>query len=127
MYKVGLNLYGDLLKGAGMSITKMAMEYLCMMFDPDRVKYLIKDVHHENGFKSIDNWMLFERSGVYVITIDKRFHEYYLVDKVYDHSTVKLQTMLKAKLVYPKGSEMARIVIRRTINQSLGLDPNLGN
>ncbi|KAI3771157.1 hypothetical protein L6452_02315 [Arctium lappa] len=127
MYKVGLNLYGDLLKGAGMNIKKMAMEYLCMMFDPERVQYVIKDLHLENGFKRIDNWMLFERSGVYAITIDKSYHEYYLVDKVYDHSKAKLQGMLRGKLVCPKGSEMARIVIRRTINQSLGLDPNLGN
>ncbi|KAI3685214.1 hypothetical protein L6452_34452 [Arctium lappa] len=127
MYKVGLRLYDDLLKGAGMSIIKMVMEFLCMMFDRDRVKYLIKDLHHENVFKRIDHWMLFERCGVYSITIDKSFHEYYLVDKVYDHSKAKLQGMLRAKLVYAKGSEMARIVIRRTINQSLGLDPNLGN
>ncbi|KAI3746113.1 hypothetical protein L6452_08535 [Arctium lappa] len=127
MYKVGLNLYGDLLKGAGMSIKKMAMEYLCMMFDPERVQYVIKDLHLENGFKRIDNWMLFENCGVFVITIDKSYHEYYMVDKVYDHNKAKLQGMLKAKLVCAKGSEMARIVIRRTINQSLGLDPNMGN
>ncbi|KAI3714952.1 hypothetical protein L6452_21915 [Arctium lappa] len=125
MYKVGLNLYGDLLKGARMSITKMALEYLCMMFDPAKVEYLIKDVHRE-GFKSIDHWMLIERSGVYVVTIDKSFHEYYLVDKVYDHNKVKLQRMLKAKLVFPTGSEMARFVIKRTINQSMGLNPDLG-
>ncbi|KAI3771832.1 hypothetical protein L6452_03001 [Arctium lappa] len=91
-----------------------------------RVKYLIKDLHHENGFKRIDHWMLFERCGVYVLTIDKSYHEYYLVDKVYDHSKAKLQGMLKAKLVCAKGSEMARIVIKRTINQSLGLNPDLG-
>ncbi|KAI3770310.1 hypothetical protein L6452_01438 [Arctium lappa] len=127
MYKVGLSLYGEVLKGAEMSLIKMAMEYLCMMFDLVKVEHIIKDVHHENGFKSIDNWMLFERCGVYVITVDKSFHEYYLIDKVYDHSKMKLERMLKAKLVCPKGSEMARIVIRRTINQSVGLDPNLGN
>ncbi|KAI3718957.1 hypothetical protein L6452_19842 [Arctium lappa] len=85
------------------------------------------DLHLENKFQRIDNWMLFERCGVYVITIDKSYHDYYLVDKIYDHSKAKLQGMLNAKLLCSKDSEMAKIVVRRTINQSLGLDPNLRN
>ncbi|KAI3735544.1 hypothetical protein L6452_15046 [Arctium lappa] len=85
---------------------KLAMEYLCMMFSPDLVKHVIKDV-----FKSVGNWMLIERCGVYILTIDKRFHEYYLVDKIYDHSLAMLQRMLKAKLSCSQGSEMARIVV----------------
>ncbi|KAI3672807.1 hypothetical protein L6452_38907 [Arctium lappa] len=95
----------------------------------EHVDYRIKDLHHEYGFKKIDKWILFENCGVYMITIDNCYHEYYLVDKVYDHSKEKLNGMLKAKLVCAKESEMARIVVRKTINQSLGLDldPNLGN
>ncbi|KAI3678336.1 hypothetical protein L6452_37623 [Arctium lappa] len=127
MYKVGTKLYETVLQGTEMSLLKIAMEYLCMMFEPEKVKYRIKDLHHDYGFKKIDHWMLFENCGVYMITIDKSYHEYYLVDKIYDHSRAKLEGMLKAKLVCAKGSEMARIVIRRTINQSLGLDPNLDN
>ncbi|KAI3758257.1 hypothetical protein L6452_05813 [Arctium lappa] len=127
MYNVGIKLYEPVLQGTEMSLTKIAMEYLCMMFEPERVKYRIKDLHHEYGFKKIDHWILFENCGVYIITIDKSYHEYFLVDKVYDHSKAKLQGMLNAKLVCPTGSKMARIVVRRTINQSLGLDPNLGN
>ncbi|KAI3715215.1 hypothetical protein L6452_22187 [Arctium lappa] len=122
MFKVGMNLYGDMLKTPGMNIKKLAMEYLCMMFSPDLVKHVIKDV-----FKSVDNWMLIERCGVYILTLDKSFHEYYLVDKIYDHSLAMLHGMLKAKLICPQGSEMARIVVSRIIKQSLGLDPNLGN
>ncbi|KAI3728688.1 hypothetical protein L6452_17329 [Arctium lappa] len=94
LFKVGMNLYGDVLKTPGMNIKKLAMEYLCMMFSPDLVKHVIKDV-----FKSVDNWMLIERCGVYILTIDKSFHEYYLVDKIYDHSLAKLHGMLKAKLI----------------------------
>ncbi|KAI3718170.1 hypothetical protein L6452_19025 [Arctium lappa] len=105
IFKVGMNLYGDMLKTPGMNIMKLAMEYLCMMFSPDLVKHVIKDV-----FKYVDNWMLIERCGVYIFTIDKSFHEYYLVDKIYDHSLAKLHGMLKAKLICPQGSEMARIV-----------------
>ncbi|KAI3672563.1 hypothetical protein L6452_38654 [Arctium lappa] len=127
MYKVGIKLYESVLQGTEMSLIKIAMDYLCMMFKPERVKYRIKDLHYEYGFKKIDHWMLFENCGVYMITIDKSYHEYYLVDKINDHSKANLEGMLKAKLVCAKGSEMARIVIRRTINQSLGLDPNLGN
>ncbi|KAI3692645.1 hypothetical protein L6452_32466 [Arctium lappa] len=95
MFKVGINLYEDVLKTLGMNIKKLAIEYLCMMFSPDRVKHVIKDV-----LKSVDNWMLIERCGVYILTIDKSFHEYYLVDKIYDHSLSKLHGMLKAKLIY---------------------------
>ncbi|KAI3664284.1 hypothetical protein L6452_44769 [Arctium lappa] len=121
IYKVGLTLYEDVLKGAEMNLIKIAMEYLYMMFDPDRVKHIIRDVDHEKVFRSIDHWMLIERCGVYVLTIDKSYHEYFLVDKVYDHSKAKLQGLLNAKLVCPTSSEMAKIVITRTINQSLVL------
>ncbi|KAI3697414.1 hypothetical protein L6452_30414 [Arctium lappa] len=126
MYKVGMNLYCEVLKGTEMSLQRITMEYLCMMFDPKRVKQRIKDLHHEYGFKRIDYWMLYENCGVYMITIDKSYHEYYLVDKIYDHIKAKLQAMLKAKLVCPKNSEMERIVVKRTINKSLGLNPDLG-
>ncbi|KAI3702069.1 hypothetical protein L6452_27707 [Arctium lappa] len=127
MHKVGMKLYEHVLKGIEESLLKVAMEYLCMMFEPEKVVYRIKDLHHEYGFKKIDKWILFENCGVYKITIDNCYHEYYLVDKVYDHSKEKLNGMLKAKLVCAKKSEMARIVVTNAINQSLGLDPNLGN
>ncbi|KAI3759393.1 hypothetical protein L6452_07170 [Arctium lappa] len=110
MYKVGMKLYEPVLKGTEENLLKVAMEYLCMMFEPEKVVCRIKDLHHEYGFKKIDHWMLFENCGVYMITIDKCYHEYYLVDKIYDHSKEKLEGMLKAKLVCTKDSEMARIV-----------------
>ncbi|KAI3729288.1 hypothetical protein L6452_17941 [Arctium lappa] len=127
LYKVGMKLYEPVLKGTEENLIKIAMEYLCMMFDPERVAYRIKDHNHEFIFKKIDKWILFENCGVYMITIDNCYHEYYLVDKIYEHSKEKLEGMLKATLVCTKDSEMAKIVVRRTVNQSLGLDPNLGN
>ncbi|KAI3746496.1 hypothetical protein L6452_08930 [Arctium lappa] len=111
MHKVGMKLYEHVLKGTEENLLKIAMEYLCMMFEPEKVVYRIKDLHHEYGFKKIDKWILFESCGVYMITIDNCYHEYYLVDKVYDHSNEKLNGMLKAKLVCAKESEMARIVL----------------
>ncbi|KAI3759046.1 hypothetical protein L6452_06619 [Arctium lappa] len=125
MYKVGMKLYEPVLKGNEENLLKVAMEYLCMMFNPERVAYRIKDHNHEFVFKKIDKWILFENCGVYMITIDNCYHEYYLVDKIYEHSKEKLVGMLKAKLVCTKDSEMAKIMVRRTVNQSLGLDPNL--
>ncbi|KAI3669240.1 hypothetical protein L6452_40467 [Arctium lappa] len=127
MFKVGMSLYEKDLTGGGMSLIRLAMEYLCIMFDPRKVQHVVRDLHLENKFQRIDNWILFERCGVYVIPIDKSYHEYYLVDKIYDHSKAKFQGMLNAKMVCSKDSEMAKIVVRRTINQSLGLDPNLCN
>ncbi|KAI3734629.1 hypothetical protein L6452_14102 [Arctium lappa] len=111
MHKVGMKLYEPVLKGTEENLLKIAMEYLCMMFEPEKVVHRIKDLHHEYVFKKIDKWILFENCGVYMITIDNCYHEYYLVDKVYDHSKEKLNGMLKAKLVCAKESEMARIVI----------------
>ncbi|KAI3729060.1 hypothetical protein L6452_17707 [Arctium lappa] len=112
LYKVGIKLYEPVLKGTEENLLKIAMEYLCMMFDPERVAYRIKDHHHEFIFKKIDKWILFENCGVYMITIDNCYHEYYLVDKMYKHSNEKLEGMLKATLVCSKDSEMAKIVIR---------------
>ncbi|KAI3678125.1 hypothetical protein L6452_37406 [Arctium lappa] len=55
MHKVGMSLYGKVLEEAGMSLIKIAMEYLCMMFDPDRIKHIIRDMNHERVFRSIDH------------------------------------------------------------------------
>ncbi|KAI3715035.1 hypothetical protein L6452_22000 [Arctium lappa] len=93
-----------------MSLIRLAMEYLCMMFDPSKVQHVIRDLHLKNKFQRIENWMIFERCGVYVITVDRAYHEYYLVDKIYDHSKGKLQAMLNVKLTCSKDSEMAKIV-----------------
>ncbi|KAI3672445.1 hypothetical protein L6452_38533 [Arctium lappa] len=111
MYKVGMKLYEPVLKGTEENLLKVTMEYLCMMFDLERVAYRIKDHNHEFVFKKIDKWILFENCGVYMITIDNCYHEYYLVDKIYEHSKEKLVGMLNAKLVCTKDSEMAKIML----------------
>ncbi|KAI3678840.1 hypothetical protein L6452_38144 [Arctium lappa] len=53
MYKVGMKLYESVLKGNEEVFLKVAMEYLCMMFDREKVVHIIKDLHHEYGFKKI--------------------------------------------------------------------------
>ncbi|KAI3735472.1 hypothetical protein L6452_14971 [Arctium lappa] len=122
MYKVGIKLYENVLKGTEMNLTKISMEYLCMMFEPERVQHRIKDLHHEYEFKEIDYWMLFENCGVYVITIDKRYHEYYLVEKVYDHSKAKLQGMLNAKLVCPTVTTASMVSTAEEINIAMEIN-----
>ncbi|KAI3678247.1 hypothetical protein L6452_37532 [Arctium lappa] len=116
-----LELYTDKLKAPGISITKLVMEYLCMMFKSDEVKEIIRNV-----FQAVTSWTLYETSGVYSVTLDRNHIEYFLVDKVYNHSRLKLHSMLKKKLGCVENSEMAKYLIQRTINQSLGLDANTG-
>ncbi|KAI3669559.1 hypothetical protein L6452_40799 [Arctium lappa] len=121
MFEIGMKLYADILKAPEISITKLVMEYLCMMFKPEEVEHVIKNV-----FKSVKNWTLYETSGVYTVTLDLNHTEYFLVDRVYNHSRLKLHAMLKKKLGCNPDSEMAKYLIQRTINQSLGLDANTG-
>ncbi|KAI3746745.1 hypothetical protein L6452_09184 [Arctium lappa] len=121
MFEIGMKLYADILKAPEISITKLVMEYLCMMFQPEEVEHVIKNV-----FQSVNSWTLYETSGVYTVTLDLNHTEYFLVDRVYNHSRLKLHAMLKKKLGCIPDSEMAKYLIQRTINQSLGLDANTG-
>ncbi|KAI3719824.1 hypothetical protein L6452_20729 [Arctium lappa] len=121
MFDIGMKLYADQLKAPEISITKLVMEYLCMMFKPEEVEHVIRNV-----FKTVNNWTLYETSGVYALTMDINHIEYFLVDRVYNHSRLKLHAMLKKKLGCVPDSEMTKYLIQRTINQSLGLDANTG-
>ncbi|KAI3758463.1 hypothetical protein L6452_06026 [Arctium lappa] len=77
-------------------------------------------------FEAVRGWTLYERSGVYELALDTFHMEYYLVDRVYNHTSLKLHAMLNKKLGCVPNSEMAKYLIQRTINQSMGLDPNIG-
>ncbi|KAI3697404.1 hypothetical protein L6452_30395 [Arctium lappa] len=121
MFEVGMKIYADQLTAPGLPIVKLVMEYLSMLFNPEAVKHLIRDV-----FKTVRGWTLYERSGVYELALDTFHMEYYLVDKVYNHTNLKLHAMLNKKLGCAPNSEMAKYLIQRTINQSMGLDPNIG-
>ncbi|KAI3759247.1 hypothetical protein L6452_06918 [Arctium lappa] len=121
MFAIGMKSYADELKAPEISIKKLVMEYLCMMFKPDEVEEVIRNV-----FQTVNNWTLYETSGVYAVTLDLNHTEYFLVDRVYNHSRLKLHAMLKKKLGCIPDSQMAKYLIQRTINQSLGLDANTG-
>ncbi|KAI3677786.1 hypothetical protein L6452_37056 [Arctium lappa] len=77
MFEIGMRLYADQLKAPEVSINKLAMEYMCMMFKPEE-------------------------------------------------EMLKLHEMLKKKLGCVPDSEVAKYLIKRIINQSLGLNPNTG-
>ncbi|KAI3697871.1 hypothetical protein L6452_30970 [Arctium lappa] len=112
MFAIGMKSYADELKATEISIKKLVMEYLCMMFKPDEVEEVIRNV-----FQTVNNWTLYETSGVYAVTLDLNHTEYFLVDRVYNHSRLKLHAMLKKKLGCIPDSEMAKYLIQRTINQ----------
>ncbi|KAI3672885.1 hypothetical protein L6452_38985 [Arctium lappa] len=114
MFEVGMKLYVDKLKAPGIPVTNLVMEYLCMLFKPEEVQHVIRNV-----FKTITNWTLYERSGVYALAMDTSHFEYFLVDRVYNHSRLKLHAMLKKKLGCAPDSAMARYWIQRIINQIL--------
>ncbi|KAI3769037.1 hypothetical protein L6452_00133 [Arctium lappa] len=44
MFEIGMKLYADILKAPEISITKLVVEYLCMMFKPDEVEHVIRNV-----------------------------------------------------------------------------------
>ncbi|KAI3735481.1 hypothetical protein L6452_14980 [Arctium lappa] len=111
MFEIGMKLYADQLKALGISLTKLVMEYLCMMFKPEEVDQVIRNV-----FQAVANWTLYETSGVYAVTLDRNHIEYFLVDRVYNHNRLKLHAMLKKKLGCIPDSEMAKYLIQRTIN-----------
>ncbi|KAI3715694.1 hypothetical protein L6452_22680 [Arctium lappa] len=50
MYEVGMKLYADKLKALGIPVIKLVMEYLCMLFKPEEVQHVIKNV-----FQTINN------------------------------------------------------------------------
>ncbi|KAI3746361.1 hypothetical protein L6452_08791 [Arctium lappa] len=86
MFEVGMKVYTDKLKAPGIPITKLVMEYLCMLFKPEEVEHVIRNV-----FKTIDSWTLYESSGVYALTMDTNHLEYFLVDRVYNHSRSRIE------------------------------------
>ncbi|KAJ9538694.1 hypothetical protein OSB04_031427 [Centaurea solstitialis] len=80
---------------------KKALEWLCMLFDVNRVQGLIvQDV------EIVNQWVLYESCGVYAVVCDGSNCEYYLVEGDYNHSLIKLQKMIEKGLNCSRSSEM---------------------
>jgi hypothetical protein len=122
MHKVGKVLYGNLLgEDIEFSMSKMIIEHLCCMFESETIDYLI-----QRPFEKVINWTLHENCAVYSIILDTGLFEFYLVDRIYRHSLKRLNGMIAVKLKCKTGSAMGEYLVKRTLNQQMGLDPNLG-
>ncbi|KAI3759566.1 hypothetical protein L6452_07465 [Arctium lappa] len=113
MFEIGMKLYADELKAPVISITKLIMEYLCMMFKPDEVEEIIRNV-----FQTVNNWTLYETSGVYTVTLDLNHTEYFQVMmEFWEH----LEEDLKNLTSLSKSQVRGRLLGTEDVNKSLML------
>ncbi|KAJ9544511.1 hypothetical protein OSB04_024218 [Centaurea solstitialis] len=113
----GMAVYGEVLneeevEDAMVDKIKKALEWLCMLFDVNRVQGLIvQDV------EIVNQWVLYESCGVYAVVYDGSNCEYCLVEGDYDHSLMKLQKMIEKGLSCSRSSEMGADLVRKVLNQ----------
>ncbi|KAJ9555482.1 hypothetical protein OSB04_010096 [Centaurea solstitialis] len=106
IFEHGMAVYGEVLnegevEDAIVDKIKKALEWLCMLFDVNRVQDLIvQDV------EIVNQWVLYESCGVYAVVCDGSNCEYYLVEGDYNHSLIKLQKMIEKGLSCSISSEM---------------------
>ena len=112
MFEVDMQLYGDRVGKRGHDLIHIAMDYLCMMYDPDKVKFLL-DVNDP----TVTRWMLYENCGVYVLTITNSSYEFYLCEKEYQHGYKRLTSMLDVKLVAHPSSILGKNTVRKNLRQ----------
>ena len=112
IFGVGKKKYADKIGQGPYDYIRIAMEYLCMMYDTERVKFLIA-VEDQR----VTRWNLYERCGVYSATICDSRYEFYLVEKEYDHGARKMKSMLNIKLVENGISELAKDLVKTILKQ----------
>ncbi|KAJ9542626.1 hypothetical protein OSB04_029132 [Centaurea solstitialis] len=123
IFELGMAVYGEVLneeevEDAMVDKIKKALEWLCMLFDVDRVQDLIVQ-----EVEIVNQWVLYESCGVYGVVCDGSKCEYYLVDGDYNHSLVKLQKMIEKGLSCNRSSEMGADLVRKVLNQLQNLTP----
>ena len=74
------------------------------------MKYLI-DVDDQR----VTRWNLYERCGVYSVTISGSRDELYLVEKEYDHGFRKMKYMLNVKLIANGVSDLAKELVKKIL------------
>ncbi|KAI3758870.1 hypothetical protein L6452_06442 [Arctium lappa] len=84
MYSVGMKLYEDRIQQGAQNDTRLIMDWICLMFEPDRIQL--------------------EKQNAKI--------EYYLVEKKYKHDVIRLNGMLQLKLSCGRGSEMENDLIQ---------------
>ncbi|KAJ9535789.1 hypothetical protein OSB04_un001058 [Centaurea solstitialis] len=106
IFEHGMAVYGEVLneeevEDAMVDKIKKALEWLCMLFDVNRVQDLVVQ-----EVEIVNQWVLYESCGVYAVVCDGSNCEYYLVEGDYNHSLVKLQKMIEKGLSCSISSEM---------------------
>ncbi|KAJ9560871.1 hypothetical protein OSB04_006031 [Centaurea solstitialis] len=123
IFEHGMAVYGEVLneeevEDAMVDKIKKALEWLCMLFDVNRVQDLIVQ-----EVETVNQWVLYESCGVYAVVCDGSNCEYYLVEGDYNHSLVKLQKMIEKGLSCSISSEMGADLVRKVLNQIQNLTP----
>ncbi|KAJ9536392.1 hypothetical protein OSB04_un000427 [Centaurea solstitialis] len=111
IFEHGMAVYGEVLneeevEDAMVDKIKKALEWLCMLFDVNRVQDLVV-----REVEIVNQWVLYESCGVYAVVCDGSNCEYYLVEGDYNHSLVKLQKMIEKGLSCSISSEMGADLI----------------
>ena len=83
-----------------------------MMYHTKKVKHLI-----DMDDQRMTRWNLYERCGVYSVTISDSRYEFYLVEKEYDHGLRKMKYMLNAKLIANGVSDLAKELVKKILKQ----------
>ncbi|KAJ9557801.1 hypothetical protein OSB04_012415 [Centaurea solstitialis] len=117
IFEHGMAVYGEVLneeevEDAMVDKIKKALEWLCMLFDVNRVQELVVQ-----EVEIVNQWVLYESCGVYAVVCDGSNCEYYLVEGDYNHSLVKLQKMIEKGLSCSISYEMGADLIL-TIDES---------
>ncbi|KAJ9563127.1 hypothetical protein OSB04_008287 [Centaurea solstitialis] len=123
IFEHGMAMYGEVLneeevEDAMVDKIKKALEWLCMLFDVNRVQDLIIQ-----EVETVNQWVLYESCGVYAVVCDGSNCEYYLVEGDYNHSLVKLQKMIEKGLTCSISSEMGADLVRKVLNRIQNLTP----
>ncbi|KAJ9553149.1 hypothetical protein OSB04_017194, partial [Centaurea solstitialis] len=122
IFEHGMAVFGEVLneeevEDAIVDKIKKALEWLCMLFDVNRVQDLVVQ-----EVEIVNQWVLYESCGVYAVVCDGSNCEYYLVEGDYNHSLVKLQKMIEKGLSCSISSEMgADLQVGETTAKSLTL------
>ena len=110
MFHAGLKLYEDRIGNPGCNLEQIHIEWLCMMFAPEKVKKELAACDH---FSVIKDWWIYESTGVFMLQMNDFIREYYLVDRDYEFGLYRLRAMMRTRLKGDKNSKMAEDLVEK--------------
>ena len=72
--------YADRIVREEYDLIRLTMEYLCMMYAPEKVRHLLVSED-----ETVTRWILYEKCGVYQLTTLNSRYEFYLAEREYEH------------------------------------------